>query len=147
MKGSTVIVGAVGLIAGLIIGSFILNPGEDSAGKEVAMTATEPTAEPIRWKMASSFPGELAVIDGGLSAFFETPESAWEPVTDGAAGEFRSKKPFPKISGRAGSTNILGNFGILALYVYPHRYFYSCPSKYLLIGNTDIWLQLSLIHI
>ena len=63
MKGSTVIVGAVGLIAGLIIGSFILNPGEDnSAGKEVAMTATEPTAEPIRWKMASSFPGELVQL-------------------------------------------------------------------------------------
>ena len=57
MKGSTVIVGAVGLIAGLIIGSFILNPEEDSAGKEVAMTATEPTADTIRWKMASSFPG------------------------------------------------------------------------------------------
>ena len=62
MKGSTVIVGAVGLIAGLIIGSFILNPEEDSAGKEVAMTATEPTAEPIRWKMASSFPGELVQL-------------------------------------------------------------------------------------
>jgi len=32
-----------------------------------------------------SFPGEMAIIDGGFREFFETPATAWEPVPDAAA--------------------------------------------------------------
>jgi hypothetical protein len=58
-----------------------------------------------------SFPGELAVIDGGLREFFETPAAAWEPCPDGADGEFRSVKTYPDLGGSDGGTNVLGNFG------------------------------------
>ena len=51
-----------------------------------------------------SYPGELAVIDGGIREFYESPETAWQPVTDGAPGEFRSVKTYTE----AGSS---GNFG------------------------------------
>ncbi|MBT07280.1 MAG: C4-dicarboxylate ABC transporter [Rhodospirillaceae bacterium] len=62
MKGSTVIVGVIGLIAGLIIGNFLLNPGEDITNNKVNITPTERAAEPIRWKMASSFSSEMVQL-------------------------------------------------------------------------------------
>ncbi len=62
MKGSTVIVGAIGLILGLIIGNFVLAPGKDTAVMETTTATTEPVAKPIRWKMASSFPGNLVQL-------------------------------------------------------------------------------------
>ena len=62
MKGSTVIVGAIGLILGLIIGNFVLAPGKDTAVIEATTATTEPAAKPIRWKMASSFPGNLVQL-------------------------------------------------------------------------------------
>ena len=46
-----------------------------------------------------SYPGELAVIDGGLTGFFHSPEFAWDP--DGAAGEFRSRRSYPDLGGRS----------------------------------------------
>lgn len=58
-----------------------------------------------------SFPGELAIIDGGLREFFESPQIAWEPVKDGAAGEFQSTKTFEGLVTRPETTNALGNFG------------------------------------
>ena len=52
-----------------------------------------------------SFPGESAILDGSLAAFFDDPASAWEPVTDGAEGEFRSTRAYPNLR------NIVGSFG------------------------------------
>lgn len=51
-----------------------------------------------------SYPGELAVIDGGLREFYEAPAGAWEPVPGGADGEFRSTRAYPFGGG-------FGNFG------------------------------------
>ena len=60
MKGSTVIVGVIGLIVGLIIGIFALSPESETTvsveGGDAAAT-NETAVEPIRWKMASSFAG------------------------------------------------------------------------------------------
>lgn len=69
-----------------------------------------------------SHPGELAIIDGGLRQFAESPESAWEPVPDGAAGEFRSTQTWPDLGGRPGSTNLLGNFGDSMIPLHGYRY-------------------------
>lgn len=64
-----------------------------------------------------SFPGELAVIDGGLREFFETPGQAWEPVPNGAEGEFRSTGYYPNIR------DVTGMFGdsMVGLQTYWHR--------------------------
>ena len=64
MKRSTVLGVIAGLIAGLIIGVFVLSPGSDSskpAGQNVATSDVE-NIEPVRWKMASSFPGNLMLL-------------------------------------------------------------------------------------
>ncbi|MEQ8791757.1 MAG: hypothetical protein RIC55_36175 [Pirellulaceae bacterium] len=57
-----------------------------------------------------AYPGELAVLDGGIAEFQLAPESAWEPAEDGADGEFRSVKAYPGLARRAEGTNLLGNF-------------------------------------
>jgi hypothetical protein len=51
-----------------------------------------------------SYPGELAVLDGGHRPFFEDPAGAWESVADGGPGEFRSTKSYPDFQ-------VGGNFG------------------------------------
>lgn len=42
----------------------------------------------------SSYPGEIAVIDGGLREFVESPAACWEPFAGGAEGEFVSTKSY-----------------------------------------------------
>lgn len=69
-----------------------------------------------------SFPGEVAVIDGGLPEFFETPDTAWEPCPDGVEGEFRSIRTYPDFGGTAGATNVLGNFGDSMIPLHGYRY-------------------------
>jgi hypothetical protein len=58
-----------------------------------------------------SFPGELAIVDGGLREFFESPAEAWEPCPGGADGEYWSTRTYPDLGGSAGDTNLLGSFG------------------------------------
>jgi len=58
-----------------------------------------------------SYPGELAIIDGGLRVFYDSPATAWEPCPDGAAGEYRSTKTYPGLSDDPIRTTLLGNFG------------------------------------
>jgi hypothetical protein len=48
----------------------------------------------------ASYPGELAVIDGGLREFFETPETSWEPFKGGAEGEFVSTRVYADVDER-----------------------------------------------
>ncbi len=64
-----------------------------------------------------SWPGETAIIDGGWSEFSQSPESAWQPVTNGASGEFRSTKSYPNVR------DVIGAFGdsMIGLNSYFHR--------------------------
>lgn len=54
-----------------------------------------------------AFPGELAIVDGGVADFFQEPANAWQPIENGgAAGEYRSRKAHPNLG-----EVVLGNFG------------------------------------
>ena len=44
-----------------------------------------------------SWPGETGVIDGSWPEFSQSPETAWQPVKDGARDEFRSTKSYPNV--------------------------------------------------
>ncbi len=63
-----------------------------------------------------SYPGEQAVIDGGIPEFQLNPEAAWEPVP-GKSGEFRSTKSYPNIR------DVVGAFGDsdIGLQTYWHK--------------------------
>lgn len=76
--------------------------------EHVTAKLTGTAAKPIAIR---AYPGELAVIDGGLREFFEQSATAWEPFADGAAGEFRSAKSYPDLGGQPEVTNLLGLFG------------------------------------
>ncbi|HEX5106556.1 MAG TPA: hypothetical protein VFV87_22205 [Pirellulaceae bacterium] len=58
-----------------------------------------------------AFPGELAILDGGLREFFEQPDEAWEPCPGGAEGEFQSKKTYPELKAEGDGPGVFGNFG------------------------------------
>lgn len=83
-------------------------------------------------------PGELAVIDGGLREFFETPQTAWEPVPHGAPDEFRSTKTCPALGkeGRRG-VRVLGHFGdsMVPLQGYRFEVDFHSRNPYWNIGN------------
>jgi TRAP-type mannitol/chloroaromatic compound transport system substrate-binding protein len=64
MKGSTVLIAIVSLIVGLIIGVFALSSGSDSTKPSGQNMATNDMAvtEPVRWKMTSSYSGNLILL-------------------------------------------------------------------------------------
>ena len=68
------------------------------------------------------YPGELAVLDGGLREFFEKPATAWEPCPDGVIGEFQSTRTYPDLGGTADHTNVLGHFGDSMVPLHGYRY-------------------------
>ena len=70
-----------------------------------------------------SYPGELAVIDGGLREFFESPAAAWEPVKNGAPDEYRSVKTYPQLpkQGRH-DVRVTGNFGDSMVPLHGYRF-------------------------
>jgi hypothetical protein len=55
----------------------------------VTQSGTEDAPITIR-----AYPGELAVLDGGLREFLESPQTAWEPYKGGAEGEYISTKTY-----------------------------------------------------
>lgn len=55
----------------------------------------------------ASNPGELAVIDGGMREFFESPETSWEQAKDGAEGEYISTTSYPNVDERRIPTQFL----------------------------------------
>ena len=63
-----------------------------------------------------SYPGEQAVIDGGLREFFESPANAWKPAAGGAKGEYVSARPYRNLR------NVMGSFGdsMIGLNTYFH---------------------------
>jgi hypothetical protein len=48
----------------------------------------------------ASYPGELAIIDGGLREFYESPATSWEPLKGGADGEYVSTKVYENVDER-----------------------------------------------
>jgi hypothetical protein len=52
-----------------------------------------------------SYPGERAVLDGGLAEFLDDPAHAWEPFPGGAPGEYRSARPYRNLR------DVVGLFG------------------------------------
>ncbi len=65
--------------------------------EKVRLTRSGTAEAPI---VIASYPGEQAVIDGGLREFFESPETSWEPFQGGAAGEYVSTKVYPNVDER-----------------------------------------------
>lgn len=65
--------------------------------EKVRLTRSGTAEAPI---VVASYPGELAVIDGGLREFFESPETSWEPFKDGAEGEFVSTRVYANVEER-----------------------------------------------
>ncbi|MSQ94203.1 MAG: hypothetical protein EXR98_06565 [Gemmataceae bacterium] len=65
--------------------------------EKVHLTRSGTAEAPI---VIASYPGELAVIDGGLREFFESPETSWEPFKGGAEGEFVSIKVYANVDER-----------------------------------------------
>ena len=63
------------------------------------------------------YPGESAVLDGSIPAFQIRPEDCWAEAPGGAAGEFRSARPYPNIR------DVVGSFGdsMVGLQTYWHR--------------------------
>ncbi|MBI3822379.1 MAG: hypothetical protein HY289_06835, partial [Planctomycetes bacterium] len=72
--------------------------------EKVRLTKSGTAEAPI---VIASYPGELAIIDGGLREFFESPESSWTPAKDGAAGEFVSTKVYPNVDDRKMPTQFI----------------------------------------
>lgn len=65
--------------------------------EKVAPTRSGAADAPIT---IASYPGELAIIDGGLRGFAESPATSWEPFAGGAEGEFVSTKTYPDTDAR-----------------------------------------------
>jgi hypothetical protein len=61
-----------------------------------------------------SWPGELAVLDGGFAEFVDSPATAWEPCKDGVAGEYISTKAYP-LKGGNRVTEADGDGEVLAM--------------------------------
>lgn len=82
-----------------------------------------------------SFPGERAVIDGGLPEFHDGPAEAWVPAPGGAAGEFRSAKPYKNIR------DVVGMFGdsFIGLQTYWHAADLRADNELFIAENNEVW--------
>jgi hypothetical protein len=60
--------------------------------EKVYLTRSGTADAPI---VIASYPGELAVIDGGLKEFLESPATSWEPAKDGKPDEYVSTRTYP----------------------------------------------------
>ncbi len=72
-----------------------------------------------------SAPGELAIVDGGLREFEETPAAAWEPFAGGAPDEYVSTAAYPAIDKGVGKERgvwVLGNFADSMVPLHGYRF-------------------------
>lgn len=76
-----------------------------------------------------SYPGELAVIDGGLPEFQNQPETAWQPVKDGAPGEFVSTNTFKN------QRDMVGGFGDSNIGLQTYWYLMDLQSQ------NELWID------
>lgn len=72
--------------------------------EKVGLTKSGAPEKPIT---IASYPGELAIIDGSLREFVETPATCWQPLEGGAPGEFVSTRTFPDADARRIPTQFL----------------------------------------
>lgn len=72
--------------------------------EKVRVTRSGTAEAPI---IIASYPGELAVLDGGLREFYESPESSWEPFKGGADGEYVSTKTYANVDERRAPNQFL----------------------------------------
>jgi hypothetical protein len=63
-----------------------------------------------------SYPGEQAILDGGIAEFFRDPAAAWLPAEGAPAGGFRSARTYPNLR------TLVGSFGdsMIGLQTYYH---------------------------
>ncbi len=69
-----------------------------------------------------SYPGELAILDGGIAVFQTSPQNAWAPYREGAEGEFQSTEVYGDLEARPDQTNLLGNFGDSLVPLHGYRF-------------------------
>jgi hypothetical protein len=79
-----------------------------------------------------AYPGELAVLDGGLADFAADPADAWEPAPDGVKGEFRSVKAYKGLGER-----VMGSFldSMVPLHGYRHLIDLRSDNEFWNLGN------------
>ena len=67
------------------------------------------SGEPDQPITIRAYPGEIAILDGGLREFFEDPASAWEPFIGGAPDEYISKQVYTDFDTRRIETSHIDN--------------------------------------
>lgn len=87
--------------------------------EHVSLRLTGTVGKPITLR---AHPGEIAIVDGGLREFYESPQTSWEPCPNGAVGEYWSTKPYPGLSDDPIRTNLLGNFGDSLVPLHGYRF-------------------------
>ncbi len=65
--------------------------------EKVYLTSSGTADAPI---VIASYPNELAVLDGGLKEFLDSPATSWEPFKGGATDEYVSTKTYPNADDR-----------------------------------------------
>src|SRR5438105_8167530 len=97
--------------------TLYLRGGTYYASVAISCTASAEKPATIR-----AYPGEIAVIDGGIREFFESPRDAWEPCPGGAEGEFRSTRAYPGLEAGKRQAHVLGNFGGSMVPLHGYRF-------------------------
>jgi hypothetical protein len=82
------------------------------------MSLTGKPGQPITIR---SFPGELAVLDGGFPEFLTRAKTAWEPVK-GSRDEYRSTKTYPALRNARRGVRVLGNFAQSLVPLHGYRF-------------------------
>lgn len=101
---------------------------------EHAIVRVRATVEkPVTIRSAS---GELAILDGGLPEFLASPQTAWEPVENGAADEFQSTRVYPSLGEQNGATNLLGAFADSMIPLHGYRFLTDLRSPNEYFGAT-----------
>ncbi|MBC8116521.1 MAG: DUF1565 domain-containing protein, partial [Candidatus Saccharimonas sp.] len=101
-----------------------LQPGETlvvrggTYREHVVVTAVGTVEKPVTIR---GYPGELAVIDGGLPEFQLSPQTAWEPCPERVSGEFRSVKTYPGLHTRNEGVHLFGHFADSMIPLHGYR--------------------------
>lgn len=86
--------------------------------EHVVVTASGTAEKPVTIR---AYPGELAVLDGGLPEFQLSPQTAWEPCPDGAPGEYRSLKTYANLHTRNEGVHLFGHFADSMIPLHGYR--------------------------